>query len=525
MAPSLAQKAMRWPRNNLSIDKTLPPKPPREDHVMAENANSRSHNHHHHQHDGASAAPAPASASAAPKVKRTMATVYVGPEKQRFRVNRRLLCASSPFFSDRLEGGGVTNVSLWLPGELPSMFALFVDWLSTPRHTFRQHLDDFVARSHHQHGERGLHDAHWALIRLHLFASHLGMLHLQDSAMDAIQDLYLSCDWDLPPALLSYLYTCCDALPAVRLRRWAVAMVAFSLSTAAASGIDDGFGSRGSSSSAAGDSAASSPISPASVVKMHTRSSSRRRGVSPSGAEPDNDDAGYYGYGYDDYEDHDIDDDYDHASRNRDHHHHDARRFRRLIRSIDELAEDYAVHLSKMAASNLDIRVKNPQLRIPANRLRNDERAFGFRECSFHSHRSTVGERRCPHERKRVRALAALADAGVTDKASLAAPVSSAPVSASASALALPTASSSTANSLAPSPNLSRSSALPPPLVVGRRLLVDKTHVTPAGGATTSMTPRVLAESMGPGGLAPPSRWRDRERSHVHVRSVSSTAR
>jgi hypothetical protein len=37
-------------------------------------------------------------------------------------------------------------------------------------------------------------------------------------------------------------------------------------------------------------------------------------------------------------------------------------------------------------------------LRIPANRLRNDERAFGFRQCSFHSHRSSVGERRCPHE-------------------------------------------------------------------------------------------------------------------------------
>jgi hypothetical protein len=40
--------------------------------------------------------------------------------------------------------------------------------------------------------------------------------------------------------------------------------------------------------------------------------------------------------------------------------------------------------------------IKNPQLRLPMNKLRNEERFFGFRQCSFHSHRSTIGEGVCP---------------------------------------------------------------------------------------------------------------------------------
>ena len=272
-----------------------------------------------------------------------MATLLIGPEKQRFKVNRKLLCATSSFFRERLDGPQNRSVSLWLPGELPSMFTLFVDWLHTPRHHFRRHLENAVAEAA-ERDPNGLHDMHWALIRLHLFAAHLSLSHLQDSAMDALQDLYLSCDWDVPPGLLSYLYTRCDALPAVRLRRWAVAMVAFSLT---------------------GSTLSSSP------AKFHSE---------------------YNDLDYDAYDDEDDD---------------TANRFRHLIDEIPELSDDYTVHMNKMADSGLDVRFKNPQLRIPANKLRNEERAFGFRECSFHSHRSTVGERRCPHERKRLRSLAA----------------------------------------------------------------------------------------------------------------------
>lgn len=277
-----------------------------------------------------------------------MATVLIGPGKRRFKVNKKLLCACSPFFRERLQDPNENSshprsISLWLPGELPSMFALFVEWLHSPRHTFRRKLDDAIAIAQDQAGPQGLSDIHWAMIRLHLFASHLGLFHLQDSAMDAIQDLYLKCDWDVTPGLVNYLYTKCESLPAVRLRRWAVAMIAFSLT-------------------GAGGSANSSPI------RLH----------------PDDSDW--------DMQDGEVD---------------QAGRFQRLIDSIPELKDDYDVHMMKMSSSGLDPRFKNPQLRIPANKLRNEERAFGFRECSFHSHRATVGEKRCPHERKRIRSLAA----------------------------------------------------------------------------------------------------------------------
>ncbi|KAI6785619.1 uncharacterized protein J7T54_005953 [Emericellopsis cladophorae] len=279
-----------------------------------------------------------------------LATVLVGPQKRPFKVNRNLLCATSSFFAEQLNrpshhrhDGSPRAVSLWLPGELPSMFALFVQWLHNPRHTFRRMLDDAIAIAQDDNGIQGLNDIHWAMIRLHLFASHLGIYHLQDSAMDALQDLYLKCDWDVTPGLVSYLYTKCDGLAAVRLRRWAVAMVAFSLT---------------------GNTATSVP--------------------SPIQDYPD--EAGSHVF--------DAGDDM-------------ATQFQCLIDSVPELHDDYSVHIHKMTTSGLDLRFKNPQLRIPANKLRNDERAFGFRECSFHSHRATVGEKRCPHERKRMRSIVA----------------------------------------------------------------------------------------------------------------------
>lgn len=257
-----------------------------------------------------------------------MTTVLIGPKKQRFKVNKKQLCAVSSFFRDRLEDPSQPrSISLWLPAESPSMFALFIEWLQD-RYSFRQCLNETVTQAQ-EAGQRPMQELHWALIRLHLFASHLSIFHLQDTAMDVIQDLYLKCDWDVSPSLITYLYTKCEALPSVRLRRWVVAMVAFSLT--------------GSSSNA-------------SPIKYHPQDSQTS----------------------------------------------DLTQIHALLQSLPEFATDHAIHIQKMDDSGLDVRFKNPQLRIPANKLRNDERAFGFRECSFHSHRATVGERRCPHERKRI---------------------------------------------------------------------------------------------------------------------------
>ena len=64
------------------------------------------------------------------------------------------------------------------------------------------------------------------------------------------------------------------------------------------------------------------------------------------------------------------------------------------------LSADYHAHIAKMQASRADVRIKNPQLRIASNLLRREDRHFGFRQCSFHSHRRAVREGRCPHTRR-----------------------------------------------------------------------------------------------------------------------------
>ncbi|KLU84050.1 hypothetical protein MAPG_03096 [Magnaporthiopsis poae ATCC 64411] len=76
-----------------------------------------------------------------------------------------------------------------------------------------------------------------------------------------------------------------------------------------------------------------------------------------------------------------------------------ATQFQVLLSSFPEFCEDYSTHLSRMHTSRANPVVKNPQLRIPTNALRNEERHFGFRMCSFHSHRASVGQGRCPHDR------------------------------------------------------------------------------------------------------------------------------
>ncbi|KAM3431772.1 hypothetical protein NHJ13734_007159 [Beauveria thailandica] len=298
----------------------------------------------------------------------TTTTVLVGRSRQPFIVDRRLLCAASPFFRDQLQmpnryasssssssssprsDGLLTYrpVTLWLPGESTTMFGLFVEWLHAPR-SFRSYLDDTAAAAAAAAATRDplspsslpsssssaspAQLLHWALVRLHLFAAHLGLAPLQDLAMDALQDLYLCCDWDISPAVVTYLYTRCEARPAARLRRWAVAMMAFSLAVA------DWHTTSGDDSRTA---AAAATASAASATDADTR-------------------------------------------------------LRGLIGALPELAADYATHVRSMRRAALDMRFKNPQLRIPANALRNEKRAFGFRECSFHSHRRDVGQGACPH--------------------------------------------------------------------------------------------------------------------------------
>ncbi|KAK3329689.1 hypothetical protein B0H66DRAFT_34657 [Apodospora peruviana] len=265
--------------------------------------------------------------------------VLVGKERREFTLKRKPLCACSAFFRDNLaaiptatspsstfsgrtedEDGDDTEEVLWLPAESPQVFELFVLWLYR-RRKFHSFIDQAVhsvapdaayCRLPNLQNESCRRALRWNLVRLHLFAELIDLPALQNVAMDAIQDMYLRCDWDISLGFMVFLYRDCDTQRAVRLRKWAVAMLAWTLHS--------------------GD-----------------------KGVS-------------------------------HASQ-----------FERLLATYPAMYDDSRAHLDKMAASNADVRIKNPQLRLPLNRLRNEERFFGFRQCSFHSHRAVVGEGSCPH--------------------------------------------------------------------------------------------------------------------------------
>lgn len=261
--------------------------------------------------------------------------VFVGHEHREFTVSKTQLCAASPYFYEKLRHAD-RDSAMYLPRDTPAMFELFAAWVRDPP-SFRDYLDATImtacaaprsprctptedgAPKPKTPSQR----LHWALVRLHLFASTIGAHSLQDASMDALQDLYLRRDWDVTPRFISFLYAQCTPAASLRLRRWAVAMVTFSLSSPSAPGGCSGGGS-----------------APSCVP----------------------------------------------------------RQFQRLLREHSDFSAEYASHLRKMTASGLDIRVKNPQLRIPANRLRNEERRFAFRQCAFHTHRASVGEGRCPHE-------------------------------------------------------------------------------------------------------------------------------
>ncbi|EOO02064.1 hypothetical protein UCRPA7_2388 [Phaeoacremonium minimum UCRPA7] len=192
------------------------------------------------------------------------------------------------------------------------MFELFVLWLYQ-RRAFAALIDETINALTRESPPSARVEAsqmalHWNLVRLHLFAASIDLPALQDVAMDVLQDLYLRCDWDVSARFVRYLYDR-DAEHAFRLRKWAVAMMAWTL---AANGHDE------------------------------------EDGIPQS--------------------------------------------FQQLFDSYPDLCDDYAAHLSKMAGSRANVAIKNPQLRLHANKLRSEERHFGFRQCSFHSHRSAVGE-------------------------------------------------------------------------------------------------------------------------------------
>ncbi|KAK0729101.1 hypothetical protein B0T21DRAFT_207133 [Apiosordaria backusii] len=243
--------------------------------------------------------------------------VLVGEEQREFTLHRKLLCDSCSFFKTNIEAIPSPSLSsdsteeedsvLWLPSEAPDMFEIFVLWLYQRRrfHTF---MDD-VIRTISPDECRAVRTN---LVRLHLFAAIIDLPGLQDLAMDALQDMYLRFDWDMSPRFLAFIYGDCDPDHAVRLRKWGVAMLAWTLH-----GAEKAF--------------------------LLTNQ---------------------------------ID---------------------KLFAAFPQLKADYQLHLEKMQQSRADVRLKNPQLRLPANKLRSGERFFGFRQCTFHSHRAMVGEGTCPH--------------------------------------------------------------------------------------------------------------------------------
>ncbi|KAI1776496.1 hypothetical protein F4818DRAFT_351172 [Hypoxylon cercidicola] len=236
--------------------------------------------------------------------------MLVGPDSREFILSRKLL-ASCRYFRQRLDSapvdfgkGGQPQLVMRLEDQCPDMFELFAYWIDT-RRNFDRYIDAAEAR-------RACEELHWDLVNLHLFAAQIDAPALQDCAMDAIQDVYLRRNWDINPRLVAYVYTSCDPQESCRLRKWIVAMTAWTLDgAAAADGMADG---------------------------IHL-----------------------------------------------------------LFERCPDFWAEYHTHTRKMARSGLEGHFKNPQLRLPSNHLRNEERQFGFRQCSFHTHRSTVGQGRCPH--------------------------------------------------------------------------------------------------------------------------------
>ncbi|KAH8199328.1 hypothetical protein TruAng_006513 [Truncatella angustata] len=248
-------------------------------------------------------------------------SVFVGPESREFTFSKETLSSTAPYFATRLDASGLTYLkpdaqlnTLWLEDLCPDMFELFAYWVdlhySTRSHnsgdniSFKPFIDEACALDCRE-------ELHWDLVHVHLFAARIGLDTLQDAAMDGIQDLYLRCDWDITPGVVKEVYTECDAEDSYRLRKWIVAMTAWSQGSSLDGTMDP---------------------------KMET-----------------------------------------------------------LFGLVPDFWDDYVAHLDKSSISRTKLQFKNPQLRLPSNNLRNEERQFGYRQCSFHTHRASAGQGRCPH--------------------------------------------------------------------------------------------------------------------------------
>ncbi|OTB03096.1 hypothetical protein M426DRAFT_45814, partial [Hypoxylon sp. CI-4A] len=234
--------------------------------------------------------------------------LLVGRDNQAFVMSRKVL-ASCQYFRKRLDAArvevekGHRFLVISLEDHSPDVFELFAYWMNE-----RRNFDKFIDVAEADNSWKEL---HWDLVSLHLFAAQVGLPGMQDCALDAIQDVYLRCNWDINPKLINYIYTSCDPQESCRIRKWIVAMTAWTLG---------------------------------GVVSKDL-----------------------------------------------------SRKIQRLLEKCPDFWAEYHSHTRKMAQTGLEGHFKNPQLRLPSNNLRNEERQFGFRQCSFHTHRSTVGQGKCPH--------------------------------------------------------------------------------------------------------------------------------
>ncbi|KAI1657843.1 hypothetical protein F4813DRAFT_61418 [Daldinia decipiens] len=234
--------------------------------------------------------------------------ILVGSDGQEFLVLRKLL-ASCNYFRQHIDNArvefekGQAHIVVVLEDQEPPMFELFVYWLNE-----RKNFDKFIDAAE---TDRSCQELHNSLVQLHIFAAQINIPALQDCAMDAIQDVYLRRNWDISTRLIRFIYTSCDPQESCRLRKWIVAMTAWTLG---------------------------------GVVTTEMSNS-----------------------------------------------------IQRLFEQCPDFWAEYNNHTRKMAQSGLEGQFKNPQLRLPSNNFRGEERQFGFRQCSFHTHRSTVGQGRCPH--------------------------------------------------------------------------------------------------------------------------------
>lgn len=406
--------------------------------------------------------------------------LIVGPEQREFLLPKQLLSDCSPFFSDMLAPAGnplgliLPNDSrdnsllpaplrhrstLWLPAESADAFEFFAIWLQC-RRTFRRAVDEAIAsggcsghcsvtetaaatapsktttwlddtpsrlrNSRAAGGQRRRltsSELHWALVRLHLFAFQLGLPELQDEALDGLQDLYLARNWDASPGLVTFLYDGrCDADAAFRLRRWVVAMVAWTLALSRR-GLDNGVAVEG------GLHGESPGFVPAAAATAESRIGQRDSPLDDAFATTGRVTAPAESPLQSAATAHNT--------------------FQRLLDAYPAFEGDYRRHVRKMTmysqsaaspiASSSDhkkaksrqhpavgghshnrhasdgdysgeqdrhqflagddtvLATKNPTLRLASNSLRNGERSVGFRLCAFHSHRGVVGQGKCPN--------------------------------------------------------------------------------------------------------------------------------